>query len=454
MKRITHKALFITILIVVNISVFGQSHSYNLYNSTGTISFTGPQYSGEMIIEWNINTGTNKPLQIDYDIDIVNDQEFLYVYAITTEGNAVRVLEVKGAESGSISTILPTGKAKIELRTSGLNQNEYYDGVFLSYTVDYSVSEYSVYNNIYATQSIGIGRTSGSSCNVNIYGNNSQYGVRSVTSSTSNRMSYGLYSAATNNTSSARLYGLYSSVSGTAPNKWSGYFTGGDVEINEGNFKTNGNILMSAGKLGIGTSAPQYPLDVAGNIRSTGEVIISKSNADIGGMLTLENPAKTTAGQASSWKIYNMGGMYGNSLQFWAYDNLDCASGGMCAPRLVLMDNGKIGIGTSTPDEMLTVKGIVHAKEIKIDLSGSLADYVFHPDYNLMPINEIKQFIKANNHLPDIPSAKEVETNGLSIGEMQNKLLQKIEELTLYIIQQNEKIQTLESKLTELESNK
>lgn len=114
---------------------------------------------------------------------------------------------------------------------------------------------------------------------------------------------------------------------------------------------------------------------------------------------------------------------------------------------------GKLGIGTANPDEKLTVKGKIHAEEIKVDLLVP-ADYVFQkyftgsstlkPDYEMPSLNEIESFVKENHHLPNIPSASEIQENGLQLGEMNNLLLQKVEELTLYILEQNKRIEALE----------
>jgi hypothetical protein len=78
------------------------------------------------------------------------------------------------------------------------------------------------------------------------------------------------------------------------------------------------------------------------------------------------------------------------------------------------------------------------------------ADFVFEDDYQLMSLNDLEQQIKANKHLPGIPSAKEVEENGVSLGEMQAKLLQKIEELTLYVIDQDKKLDVLKEENEQL----
>ena len=125
--------------------------------------------------------------------------------------------------------------------------------------------------------------------------------------------------------------------------------------------------------------------------------------------------------------------------------------------------NGKVGIGTTTPDEKLTVKGKIHSEEIIVDLSVP-ADYVFQKyytgkselksDYVMPTLAEIESFTKKNNHLPNVPSAKEIQQNGLSLGAMSNVLLQKIEELTLYAIEQNKVIEELKVQVATLMDKK
>ena len=121
------------------------------------------------------------------------------------------------------------------------------------------------------------------------------------------------------------------------------------------------------------------------------------------------------------------------------------------------LSSGNIGIGTdlsSNPNNYkFAVNGTIGAKEVKVEINSSTwSDFVFNDDYNLKSIKEIETFIKTNRHLPDIPTANEVENNGVNLGEMDAKLLQKIEELTLYIIEQNKKIEDLQSQINELKN--
>jgi hypothetical protein len=104
--------------------------------------------------------------------------------------------------------------------------------------------------------------------------------------------------------------------------------------------------------------------------------------------------------------------------------------------------DGNVGIGTSIPDSKLTVKGNIHAREVKVTISAG-SDFVFAEDYNLPELSTIESYIKSNKHLPEIVSAEEMIKNGVDLGEMQIKLLQKIEELTLYIINQQKEIEQL-----------
>ncbi|SHI31300.1 hypothetical protein [Aquimarina spongiae] len=112
---------------------------------------------------------------------------------------------------------------------------------------------------------------------------------------------------------------------------------------------------------------------------------------------------------------------------------------------------GNVGIGTTNPDMKLTVNGNIHAKEVKIDLNIPAPDYVFAKSYDLRSIEEVKNYIKKHGHLPEIPSAQEFKKNGLLLAEMDMNLLKKVEELTLYTIQQQKEIEQQNSALAKQE---
>lgn len=122
--------------------------------------------------------------------------------------------------------------------------------------------------------------------------------------------------------------------------------------------------------------------------------------------------------------------------------------------------NGSLGVGTESPgtyalyvtggeayfDSPLNVNGKIECEEMEV-MASVTADFVFEPNYNLLPLSKVEEFIKTNGHLPEIPSAAEMCENGIKVGEMNGKLLQKIEELTLYIIDQQKRIEALEAKM-------
>lgn len=116
-------------------------------------------------------------------------------------------------------------------------------------------------------------------------------------------------------------------------------------------------------------------------------------------------------------------------------------------------NNGNVGIGTASPTEKLSINGKIRAREIKVETTG-WADYVFEPSYQLPDLNETEQFIKEHKHLPEIPSAKEVAENGVNLGEMNSKLLKKIEELTLYLIEKDKQVTDLQERVKTLEGKK
>lgn len=133
--------------------------------------------------------------------------------------------------------------------------------------------------------------------------------------------------------------------------------------------------------------------------------------------------------------------------------------------NLTEAENGFIGINTTEPDAMLTVKGAIHTQEVNVDLDGAVApDYVFeayfwghstlNPAYRFLSLEAIEHFIKQNHHLPKVPSSEELASEGLSLKQMNLLLLEKIEELTLHTISQQKQLEALSKRLEALESEK
>ena len=114
--------------------------------------------------------------------------------------------------------------------------------------------------------------------------------------------------------------------------------------------------------------------------------------------------------------------------------------------RMFIDKSGNVGIGTETPDARLAVNGLIHAKEVLVDLVG-WPDYVFEKNYKLKTLEEVQNFIEINGHLPSVPSAVEVEECGVNLGEMNKILLEKVEELTLYMIQMDKELKSLREEL-------
>jgi hypothetical protein len=117
---------------------------------------------------------------------------------------------------------------------------------------------------------------------------------------------------------------------------------------------------------------------------------------------------------------------------------------------------GDVGIGTVNPDAKLTVKGDIHTQEVRVDMTGAMQgpDYVFEKNYNLLPLSELETYINQNKHLPEVPSAKEMEANGLNLKEMNLILLKKVEELTLHLIEQQKEVKSLRTELEEIKNKK
>jgi hypothetical protein len=191
-------------------------------------------------------------------------------------------------------------------------------------------------------------------------------------------------------------------------------------------------LQTGGGKIGIGTDDPRWSLEIAGSGAGKGILMATGDEAFIG---WCDRSLKFTS-------INNQWGWYANDGNTYLWDGLNQKN------RLTITNTGFVGIGTNSPAYKLDVIGTIRAREVKVDLNG--ADFVFEKDYKMMPLNELEKFIKEQKHLPEVASAKEMKENGADLGNLNSKLLQKMEEMTLYIIDQNKKIEQLQEQNKEL----
>ena len=200
-----------------------------------------------------------------------------------------------------------------------------------------------------------------------------------------------------------------------------------------------------AGQVGIGTSTPTHTLEVIGDALLT----------DVGGEALLLNPDGNNrrgivssnfqlafiADKVNTYSldkriIFGVGGETPDDPNFVTY---------------MILDNGKVGIGTTAyGSHKLAVEGSIGAREIKVEANG-WSDFVFAKDYDLPSLEALEAYIHKNKHLPEIPTEVEVTESGINLGEMNAKLLQKIEELTLYLIEEHKQNQLLKQRIEKLE---
>lgn len=192
-------------------------------------------------------------------------------------------------------------------------------------------------------------------------------------------------------------------------------FFDGNYSYNSGNYirplETNTQSFATAGierlrinpdgNIGIGTSSPGGKLEIN----------------YAGGQL------KLTGGTVAA-------GLWTNSADLLHLADWNTGTKGLT----INMTSGNVGIGTKSPNEMLTVNGTIYGKEVKVDLSVPAPDYVFNENYELITLEQLRHYITLNGHLPEVPSANEMADNGIKLGDMNMILLKKIEELTLYLI--------------------
>ncbi len=215
------------------------------------------------------------------------------------------------------------------------------------------------------------------------------------------------------------------------------------------------NIMHEAGRTFFSNSkgADDYFM------RATGRDVEFGGNVSFGGLsgagnFTLNSPTNLYFAIDSD---NNSEGGENNAIVFGR--NSESGTGANFDELLVINEDGNVGIGNGTnrvtvpAGYRFSVDGKIIVEEIKVELSTAWPDYVFNPTYELMPIQALKSYIRERKHLPNVPSAQEIKDNGgMELGDMNKKLMEKVEELTLYLIDEHDRINAIQEELEALKA--
>lgn len=271
-----------------------------------------------------------------------------------------------------------------------------------------------------------------------------------------------------------------------------------------GQWSATGNIIYyNEGNIGIGTNSPLLPLQVTNTTTGLSQILVGsgRGSFDISANAFSDGNGYNNIGSNAYWngttwqrrennkESWVQGNFIsGNNTGNFAISHADAGTGTITnfkqffsinsigdptftratgsslvvqtpssdirlytAGKPLILASGNVGIGTINPQRLLSVNGTILAKEIIVSNAASYwPDYVFNKDYKMMDLAEVENYIKINKHLPNIPSQEEIKTSGISLGEMLKLQMEKIEELTLYTIQQEKNISELKNENQDL----
>jgi hypothetical protein len=488
------------------------TNNYTWNQSSGSITYLEENYCNDIDEAYTINTGSSSPVKIDYNVQCEYGCDYLLIYAFDSSDNLILLKNVAGWETGSVTSFYPGKIKLVfytDGSVSYADDGGCGDGFSVSFASQSGYTTASTYllggNTILPFGKVGIGTiTPSSKLDVNAASlgvgarvfNGSHYinvgGLGSGTSYVKGYENTVAFGNAYTNGSTTLLTGdverLRINASG---NVGIGTTTPGgklDVSVANSNIalrltasgisavgQTVGDIsffdkdnvnedariaavvensygsglgfstkvgnsspglasekmrILGNGNVGIGTPTPGAKLDIVG---ATNNMPLRITNDTYNDWVLQKRRSDNT-------QLFGIKETGSNGSMSIVTNNLD---------RLIVTNEGTVGIGTNMPNSTyaLDVNGIICANEVKVTLDH-FADFVFDSEYNLPKLNDVHSYIKANGHLPNIPSAREVKTNGIGLAEMQVKLLQKVEELTLYVIEQQKRIEELECTLS------
>lgn len=198
----------------------------------------------------------------------------------------------------------------------------------------------------------------------------------------------------------------------------------------------NGNV-----GIGPGVTVPSQRLYVNGNIALNTGNFLGKGLQDVFSVATVGGASHFQPHCGMQW-ITDEWNTSGQTWWVSSYAGIKFFT--HATTRMAITGDGFVGIGTVAPQSELAVNGTITTKKIKVTQTG-WADFVFAKDYALPSIYAVENYIKENKHLPDVPSAAEVEKDGQDLGDMNKVLLKKVEELTLYVIELQKQVDALKS---------
>jgi len=214
-------------------------------------------------------------------------------------------------------------------------------------------------------------------------------------------------------------------------------------------------IVYTNSNVGIGTTTPARDLSVkyssaSGNLNALPTVSVANTNTDGFSFASFEFSAEN-GGVVGAFFADGSGLFLGGTpnVYFRASTNHPILLGTNKTVRMIISNTGNVGIGTTSPAYKFAVNGAIGCKELTVTNTG-WADFVFQDNYKLPALDEVEDFISKNKHLPGIPSEAEVKEKGVSVGDMSSKLLQKIEELTLYVIDLKKENEALKGQLANI----